>query len=153
MRAGSERWLRRGLLFDDGLWQRLKARAEVEKSTVSTLVRDMLLGAIEAREVGAGSVGPSKADRLLEAAEHIVMELRNLAALVGSVGRSAIGSQYLLVHWAAREEALGVSEDELDAELQAVAAEGWAQILDELRESKEIDLRTPPEKGGSEDSR
>ena len=152
MRTGNERWLRRGLLFEDGLWRRLKARAEAEKTTVSTLVRDMLQRGIEAREAGPGAVGRSKADRLLEVAEHLADELRSVAALVGAVGRHAIGSQYLLVHWAAREEAFGVSEDELDAELQEVGAEGWAQVVDELRESATVDLRTPSD-GGSEGPR
>jgi hypothetical protein len=145
MSTRNERWLRRGLLFDDPLWQRLKARAEVEGTTISTLVRDMLYGAIEAREVGPGAVGSSKADRLLDIAEAIVQQLGALASMVSGVGRSAIGSQRLLVHWATREDALGVNKDDLDAELQAVGAEGWAQVLDELREPSGVEQPTKTE--------
>lgn len=56
--------------------------------------------------------------------------------LVGSVGRGVLGNQQLLVHWATRDEAFGVNEDDLFAELQAAGAEGWQQVLDELRVSE-----------------
>lgn len=99
----------------------------------------MLHGAIEAREVGPGAVKSSKADRLLEIAEAMVQQLGALASMVSGVGRSAIGSQRLLVHWATREDALGLNEDDLDAELQAVGAEGWAQVLDEMRKPPAVE--------------
>jgi hypothetical protein len=151
MRTGNERWLRRGLLFEDALWQRLKARAEAEKTTISTLVRDILQTSIEAREVGRGAVGPSNAERLLEMTEHVTRELRNLATLIGSVGKPVMASQRLLVHWITHEDSLGVNADDLDAELQAVGAEGWAQILDELRETPDVELSMLAGKPGSED--
>jgi plasmid stability protein len=140
MSSGNGRWLRRGLIFDDELWQRLKARAEAEKGSISTLVRELLREAIEIREAGPGAVPMTKADQLVQATERTVDELWIVTQLVGAVGRSVIGMQHLLLHWATRENALGVNEDDLDAELQAVGAEGWAQVLDELRPPVVVDL-------------
>lgn len=56
-----------------------------------------------------------------------------LAMLIGAVGRTALGNEQLLVHWATRDEDFGVGEEELSAELHAVGAEGWQQVLAELR--------------------
>jgi hypothetical protein len=44
-----------------------------------------------------------------------------------------IGNQQLLLYWASREDGLRIPEDHLFAEMQACGAEGWQQVLDELR--------------------
>src|SRR5690242_20237245 len=106
MTGKRDRFARTEVLLAPDVHARLEARAHAEQTSLGALVRDMLGASLEAREAGAKAVPPSKADLLLEAADHIVAELRNLASLVGSVGRSTIGSQYLLVHWAAREGGL-----------------------------------------------
>jgi len=56
-----------------------------------------------------------------------------LAMLIGVVGSTALGNQQLLVHWATRDGGFGVGEEELSAELQVLGAEGWQQVLAELR--------------------
>lgn len=133
MTASATTLVKRGLLFDRSLWGRIKERARVEDVTLSTLVRQLLRDGLEAREAGRGAIPKTRADRLTDLAEECLKELRTLAMLVGSVGRGVLGNQQLLVHWATRDEDFGVNEDDLLAELQAAGAEGWQQVLDELR--------------------
>jgi hypothetical protein len=91
------------------------------KAAVGELARDLLSVALEAREAGRGTVVKSRADRLVEPAEENLNELRMLAMLIGAVGRTALGNEQLLVHWATRDEDFGVGEEELSAELRALS--------------------------------
>ena len=133
MRAVGERWIRRAFVIEPALWARLKARAVVEGTSISSLVRELLDDGVGAREAGPGAVPPTKAERLLELVEALVEAVRDQASLTGAVGRTAMATQALILHWAGRDDALGVDEDELSAELQGVGAEAWQQVLDELR--------------------
>ena len=54
--------------------------------------------------------------------EGLAEAVRDQASLTGAVGRTAMGTQALILHWAGREDALGVDEEELSAELQAVGS-------------------------------
>jgi hypothetical protein len=133
MAGGRHRFARTELLLEPSLKAHLEARARAEGCSVGELARDLLSVALEAREAGPGTVVKSRADRLVELAEENLNELRMLAMLIGAVGRTALGNEQLLVHWATRDEDFGVGEEELSAELHAVGAEGWQQVLAELR--------------------
>ena len=132
--------------MEPGLWARLKARAGVEGTSISSLVRELLNDGVEARDGGPGAVPPSKAERLLELVEGLAEAVRDQASLTGAVGRAALGTQALILHWAGRDGALGVDEEELSAELQAVGAEAWQQVLDELR----VPIERPPSRRAEE---
>ena len=133
MASGRQRFARAELLLQPSLKARLEGRAQAEGRSLGELARDLLSAAIEAREAGPGGVARSRADRLVELVEESLNELRMLAILIGAVGRTVLGNQQLLIHWATREEDFGVSEEDLSAELQAAGAEGWQQVLAELR--------------------
>ena len=143
MTASGTPLVKRGLLFDRGLWGRVKDRAKHEDVTLSTLVRELLRDGLEAREAGPGAVPKTRADRLVELLEESLKEQRILVMLVGAVGRAALASQQLFVHWATREGGFGVNEDDLFAELQAAGVEAWQQVLDEMRATYEDPLAEP----------
>ena len=146
MHAAGERWKRRAFVIEPSLWARLKARAVAEGTSISSLVRQLLSEGVEAREAGPGAVPPSKAERLLELVECLAEAVRDQAFLTGAVGRAAMGTQALIVHWVGREDALGVDEERLSAELQAVGAEAWQQVLHGLRAP--IEQPAPRHAGG-----
>jgi hypothetical protein len=145
MKASDMLLVKRGLLFERSAWTRIKERAKVEGVTLSTLVRELLRDGLEAREAGRGAVPKTRADHLAELMEESLKEVRILVILLGAVGRCVIANQQLLVHWASRDEGLGVNEDDLFAELQAAGAEGWAQVLDDLQPER-VQLEDPDEK-------
>jgi hypothetical protein len=68
------------------------------------------------------------------------------STFIGAVGRVVIANQQLLLHWATREDGLRIDEDTLFAEPQASGAEGWQQMLDELRATG----KEPPDDGPEE---
>jgi len=123
---------RRCVFLEDAIWERLGERARVDDVSIGTLVRELLNEGIEARNAGGGGVGKTRAVALQALLEDVAEGVKDHAALIGAVGRTAIGLQQLLVHWAAREGGLDDDEDELLAEVTAVGVEGWQQVLDEL---------------------
>jgi hypothetical protein len=137
MTASGTRLVKRGLLVERSLWDRVKERASVESVSVSTLVRQLLCDGLDVRQAGQGAIPKTRADLLAEHVEECLKELRVLAILVGAVGRPVLANQQLLVHWATRDGAYGVNEDDLLAELQAAGAESWAQVLEEAQEARQ----------------
>jgi hypothetical protein len=133
MACGRLRLARVELLVDPAFKARLQARARVEDRSLGELIRDLLSGALQAREAGPGTLPRTRADLLAEQVDDCLKELRVLAMLVGAVGRPVLANQQLLVHWAARDEGFAVNEDDLFAELQAAGVEAWCQVLDTLR--------------------
>jgi hypothetical protein len=129
----SGRLVRRSMFVDDDIWRRIAERAKAEGVSIGRLVRRLLIEGIERGDAGSGGIAKTKADRLLAQVQDLVEEVRDQAALIGAVGQSAIGVQQLLVFWASRDGGLGVSQEELMAQLQVAGAEAWQQVLDELR--------------------
>ena len=147
MARGRHRLARAEVLLEAALKARLEARAHTEDRSLGELVRELLCGALEAREAGPGAIPKTRADHLAELLEESLKELRTLVMLVGAVGRAVLANQQLFVHWATRDEAFGVNEDDLFAELQADGAEGWQQVIDELRSTFEEPTTAPPRQG------
>ena len=133
MTTRSGRLVRRSMFVDDDIWRRIAERAKAEGVSIGRLVRRLLIEGIESGEAGSGGIAKTKADRLLAQVQDLVEEVRDHAALIGAVGQSAISVQQLLVFWASRDGGLGVSQEELMAQLQVAGAEAWQQVLDELR--------------------
>jgi len=81
-------------------------------------------------------VPSGRVDELLEA-------LQGVRAAVDLVGPPTYGMLRLLAHWATRDRALKVSEDELLAEVRTNGADEWEQAITEA----ERDLPAVPQDG------
>ena len=112
-----------GVRLDDGLQERVGAYAGREDLTLGEAIAALLhLGLEFAEGQRAG---------LKEDIEDLQRELRDLKQMVDVLGPAALGTQRILVHWAAQTGGLRVSEDELLAEGRLVADEEWEGQLAE----------------------
>ena len=75
--------------------------------------------------------------------EEILGAIESVRLLLELLGPPAFGTQRLLAHWASRDRAVKVSEDELMAEVRIVSADEWEQaVVDAERDlSRPRDLR------------
>jgi hypothetical protein len=105
--------------------RRLRAHAAAAGHTnVSDAIAALVSRALD-EELGRAAVPAQKADELAEV-------VRSLTAAVGEMGAGTLGLIHLLAHWAARTGGLKASEDEILAEVWAVGADKWSQVLEEL---------------------
>jgi hypothetical protein len=63
--------------------------------------------------------------------EELLGAIESVRVAVELLGPPTLGTQRLLAHWAARDGAVKVSEDELLAEVRAVGADEWEQAVAE----------------------
>jgi hypothetical protein len=61
--------------------------------------------------------------------EEILGAIESVRLLLELLGPPTLGTQRLLAHWASRDGAVKVSEEELMAEVRVVSADEWEQIL------------------------
>jgi hypothetical protein len=61
--------------------------------------------------------------------EELLAAIESVRVAVELLGPPTPGTQRLLAHWAARDGAVKVSEDELLAEVRAVGADEWDQVI------------------------
>jgi hypothetical protein len=73
---------------------------------------------------GRDGISGGRLDELLGAIESVRLVLVLL-------GPSTLGTQRFLAHWATRDGAVRVSEDELLAEVRSVGADEWEQAIGE----------------------
>src|SRR2546427_3399635 len=106
-----------GVRLDDGLQERVGAYASREGLTVGEAISALLYLGLEFAE--------RQRTGIKEDFEDLQRELRDLKQMVDVLGPAALGTQRILVHWAAQTGGLRVSEDELLAEGRLVADEGW----------------------------
>jgi hypothetical protein len=106
-----------GVRLDDGLQERVGAYAGREGLTVGEAIAALLYLGLEFAE--------GQRAGLKEDIEDLQRELRDLNQMVDVLGPAALGTQRILVHWAAQTGGLRVSEDELLAEGRLVADEEW----------------------------
>ena len=69
-----------------------------------------------------GGIPATRADDLLDA-------VAGVRAVIELLGPAHLGTLRLLAHWASASGGLKVSEDELLAEVRAVGADEWEQVL------------------------
>jgi hypothetical protein len=74
-------------------------------------------------------------------AEEILEALEGVRTVVELLGPPAFGLMRLLSHWATQSGGLRVSEDELLAELRAIAADEWEQVVSEAERELHEALR------------
>jgi len=113
------------------LVREIEAHAKHSGTTRSEAVRECLAVGIETIRHRDGVPG-GRVEELLGAIESVRLLLELL-------GPPTFGTQRLLAHWAAREGAVKVSEEELMAELRSVSADEWEQAVVEA----ERDLSKP----------
>jgi hypothetical protein len=117
------------------LVREIDALAKRAGVTRSDSIRDCLGIGIETIR-GRDGVPSGRVDELLEA-------LQGVRAAVDLVGPPTYGMLRLLAHWATRDRALKVSEDELLAEVRTSGADEWEQAIAEA----ERDLPAVPKDG------
>jgi hypothetical protein len=119
--ADSLRWITARVPL--GLVREIEAHAKRTGTTRSDAIRECLGVGIETIR-GRDGIPRGRVDELLGAIEgvRVVLEL---------LGPSTLGTQRLLAHWATRDGAVKVSEDELLAEVRSVGADEWEQAVAE----------------------
>jgi hypothetical protein len=108
--------------LDDELRSEVLAFAAAHGLTAGEAAVALLRAGLEAS--GAATAGESAARRLERRLEDVWETLH-------TVGPAVLGVQRLIAHWAAQSGSVRLSEDELLAELGAVARDEWASQLAE----------------------
>jgi len=117
------------------LVREIEAHAKRSGTTRSEGIRECLAVGIETIRHREGIPG-GRVEELLGAIESVRL-------LLELVGPPTLGTQRLLAHWASRDGAVKVSEDELLAEVRVVSADEWEQAVAEA----ERDLSRPRNAG------
>lgn len=106
-----------------GLVREIEAHAKRIGTSRSEAIRECLGVGMETIR-GRDGISRGRVDELLGAIEGVRLMLELL-------GPSTLGTQRLLAHWATRDGAVKVSEDELLAEVRSVGADEWEQAVTE----------------------
>ena len=123
--ATSLRWVTARIPPD--LVREIEAHAKRGGTTRSDAIRECLAVGIETIRHRDGVPG-GRVDELLGAIESVRL-------LLDLLGPPTLGTQRLLAHWASRDGAVNVSEEDLLAELRSVSADEWEQaVVDAERE-------------------
>jgi hypothetical protein len=123
------------------LVREIEAHAKRMGITRSETIRECLGVGMETIR-GRDGISCGRVDELLGAIEsvRVVLEL---------LGPSTLGTQRLLAHWATRDGAVKVSEDELLAEVRSVGADEWDQAIAEAERDLNAAGHLEPQDGGS----
>ena len=106
-----------------GLVREIEGHAKRAGTTRSDAIRECLAVGMETIG-GREGVSGGRVEELLGAVEGV-------RVLVELLGPPTLGTQRLLAHWASRDGAVKVNEDELLPEVRAVGADEWAQTVAE----------------------
>jgi hypothetical protein len=106
------------------LVREIEAHAKRSGTTRSEAIRECLAVGIETIQHRDGVPG-GRVEELLGAIESVRLLLELL-------GPPTFGTQRLLAHWATRDRAVKVSEDELMAEVRVVSADEWEQAVSDV---------------------
>jgi hypothetical protein len=117
------------------LVREIEAQAKRSGTTRSEAIRECLAVGIETIRHREGVPGGR--------VEEILGAIESLRLLLELLGPPTFGTQRLLAHWASRDRAVKVSEDELMAEVRVVSADEWEQAVTEA----ERDLSKPQDAG------
>lgn len=105
------------------LVREIEAHAKRSGTTRSEAIRECLAVGIDTLRHHEGIPG-GRVEELLGAIESVRL-------LLELIGPPTLGTQRLLAHWASRDGAVKVSEDELLAEVRVVSADEWEQAVAE----------------------
>jgi hypothetical protein len=123
------------------LVREIEAHAKRSGTTRSEAIRECLAVGIETIRDRDGVPG-GRVEELLGAIESVRLLLEIL-------GPPTLGTQRLLAHWASRDRAVKVGEDELLAEVRVVSADEWEQAVADA----ERDVTRPREGTGRDKER
>jgi hypothetical protein len=117
------------------LVREIEAHAKRSGATRSEAIRECLGVGIETIRHREGVPGGH--------VEEILGAIESVRLLLELLGPPTFGTQRLLAHWASRDRAVKVSEDELMAEVRIVSADEWEQAVVDA----ERDLSRPQDTG------
>jgi hypothetical protein len=118
-----------------GLVREIEAHAKSSGTTRSEAIRECLAVGIETIRNRDGVPGGR--------VEEVLGAIESVRLLLELLGPPTFGTQRLLAHWASRDGAVKVSEEELMAEVRVVSADEWEQAVAEA----ERDLSSPRDVG------
>jgi hypothetical protein len=137
------------LRFDEAVRTKLESYCEREGLSLARAVRKLLLEALDrdknARLDQEWKDSTAAAELFQMRAEQAQFFAR-LFHFIRRLGRSAFGAERLLVHWAGTSGSLGVTEDELLAEIRSVGENLVQQVLaepDEDESAEPVDESDP----------
>jgi hypothetical protein len=133
----SLQWVTARVPFD--LVHEIEAHAKRSGTTRSEAIRECLAVGIETIRHREGVPGGR--------VEEILGAIESVRLLLELLGPPTFGTQRLLAHWASRDRAVKVSEDELMAEVRIVSADEWEQAVVDA----ERDLSRPQDMGPREE--
>jgi hypothetical protein len=113
----------------------IEAHAKRSGTTRSEAIRECLAVGIETIRHSEGVPGGR--------VEEILGAIESVRLLLELLGPPTFGTQRLLAHWASRDRAVKVSEDELMAEVRIVSADEWEEAVVDA----ERDLSRPRDAG------
>jgi len=119
------------------LVREIEAHATRSGTTRSEAIRECLAVGIETVQEG---VPAGRVEELLGAIESVRLLLELL-------GPPTFGTQRILAHWATRDRAVKVSEEELMAEVRVVSADEWEQVLSDAERALSGARNAPDEDG------
>ena len=108
------------------LVREIEAHAKRTGTTRSDAIRECLGVGMETIR-GRDGISRGRVDELLGAIESVRLLLELL-------GPPTLGTQRLLAHWATRDGAVKISEDQLLAEVRSVGADEWEQAVVEAEQ-------------------
>jgi hypothetical protein len=117
----------------------IEAHAKRSGTTRSEAIRECLAVGLETIQHRDG-VPAGRVEELLGAIESVRLLLELL-------GPPTLGTQRILAHWATRDRAVKVSEEELMAEVRVVSADEWEQALSDAERALSGHKNAPNQDG------
>ena len=106
------------------LVREIEAHAKRSGTTRSEAIRECLAVGIETIQHRDGVPGGR--------VEEVLGAIESVRLLLELLGPPTFGTQRILAHWATRDRALKVSEEELMAEVRVVSADEWEQAISDV---------------------
>jgi len=106
------------------LVREIEAHAKRSGTTRSEAIRECLAVGIETIQHRDGVPGGR--------VEEVLGAIESVRLLLELLGPPTFGTQRILAHWATRDRALKVSEEELMAEVRVVSADEWEQAVSDV---------------------
>lgn len=106
------------------LVREIEAHAKRSGMTRSEAIRECLAVGIETIQHRDGVPGGR--------VEEVLGAIESVRLLLELLGPPTFGTQRILAHWATRDRALKVSEEELMAEVRVVSADEWEQAVSDV---------------------
>ncbi len=121
------------------LVREIEAHAKRSGTTRSEAIRECLAVGIETIQHRDGVPGGR--------VEEVLGAIESVRLLLELLGPPTFGTQRILAHWATRDRALKVSEEELMAEVRVVSADEWEQAVSDVERAVSGPKNAPNDEG------